>query len=126
MATALTMVTDALKEIGVLAEGQTMSAEMSDDALRALNRITESMANDGSFAYYASSVLRALTGESSFTIGPTGQVVATRIYRRAQDATGARYIRSNRSQDRDLKGQLERNACRVRRLASLLDGSRSP
>ena len=78
MATALTMVTDALKEIGVVGEGEVPSATMSDDAFRALNRIVEMMANESAFSYFASSLSRALTGESSFTIGPTGQVVGTR------------------------------------------------
>lgn len=78
MATALTMITDALKEIGVVAEGETPSATMTDDALRALNRIADKMSNRQPFAYYASQVNRALTGESSFTIGPTGDVVSSR------------------------------------------------
>ncbi len=78
MATALTMITDALKEIGVVAEGETPSATMADDAFRALNRIADMMSNDQSFANYASTETRALTGESSFTIGPTGDVVAAR------------------------------------------------
>jgi len=70
MATAATMVSDALKEINILAEGETPSAEMADDALRALNRLMELWSNDQSFAYFASTVSLALTGQASFTVGP--------------------------------------------------------
>lgn len=81
MATALTIITDALKEIGVVAEGETPSGMMADDAFRALNRITDMMSNDQSFANYASSEFRSLTGEASFTIGSTGDVITTRPIR---------------------------------------------
>lgn len=81
MATAYTVITDALKEIGVLAEGETPSGTMADDAFRALNRLTEKMSQDQAFAFYASTETRALTGESSFTIGPTGQLSTTRPIR---------------------------------------------
>ena len=69
---ALTVITDALKEIGVLAEGDTPTASMADDALRALNRIMQMLSNDQSFAYFPNLITRALTGEASFTIGPVG------------------------------------------------------
>ena len=78
MATALTVISDALKEIGVLAEGDTPTASMADDALRALNRLMGMLSNDQAFAYYPNLVQRPLTGESSFTVGPTGDVVTDR------------------------------------------------
>jgi hypothetical protein len=78
MTTALVLITDSLKEIGVLAEGDTPSAAMVDDALRALNRLMALISNDQSFAYYQNMVSRPLTGETSFTIGPTGDVVTDR------------------------------------------------
>jgi hypothetical protein len=81
MATAYTVITDALKEIGVIAEGETPSGTMADDAFRALNRLADKMSNDQAFAFYASTETRNLTGESSFTIGPTGDVIATRPIR---------------------------------------------
>ena len=71
MATATTICTDALKEIGILAEGDTPSATMIDDAFRALNRLMELLSNDQSFAYTPSLSYLALTGQASFTIGPT-------------------------------------------------------
>jgi hypothetical protein len=78
MATAGTIVNDALKEIGVLAEGETPTASMADDALRALNRIMESLSNYQAFAYTPSLVSKALTSQTSFTVGPTGDVVVDR------------------------------------------------
>lgn len=78
MATAMTIVTDALKEIGVLADAETPSSSMADDAFRALNRLMQLWSNSQSFAYVASTVSQALTGQASFTVGPTGDVVADR------------------------------------------------
>ena len=71
MATAATIINDALKEIHVLAEGDTPTATMADDALRALNRFMEVLSNDQSFAYFPSTISFNLTGQSSFTVGPT-------------------------------------------------------
>lgn len=78
MATALTVIVDALKEIGVLADEETPSAGMSNDALRALNRIFEVLSNGQSFAYSPVLLQRSLTGAASFTIGATGDVATTR------------------------------------------------
>lgn len=68
--TAGTLINDALLELGVLAEGDTPTADMSATGLRVLNRMLDSMSTNQSFAYYANLVTRALTGEASFTIGP--------------------------------------------------------
>jgi hypothetical protein len=76
--TAGIMIDDALLALGVLAEGDTPTADMSAGALRVMNRMLDSMSVNQSFAYYASLVTRALTGESSFTIGPTGNVAGSR------------------------------------------------
>lgn len=74
MTTALTMITDSLMELGVLAEGDTPTAAQTDSALRTMNRILALFSNDQSFSPFANHETRALTGESSFTIGPTGGV----------------------------------------------------
>ena len=81
MATAQTIILDALKEIGVLAEGDTPTASMADDALRALNRILEMMSNNQSFSPFANHESRALTGEQSFTIGVGGDLNTARPIR---------------------------------------------
>jgi hypothetical protein len=78
MATATSIITDALKEIGVVADGETPSSSESSDGLRALNRLMALWSNDQSFAWVANTVSKPLTGQSSYTIGPTGDVVATR------------------------------------------------
>ena len=78
MTTARNIITDALREIGVGAEGETISAEMADSALRTLNRLMELWSNSQSFAFYPSMISKALSGESSFTVGPTGDVVTDR------------------------------------------------
>lgn len=68
--TAGTIINDALFEIGVLAEGDTPTADMSSLALRVLNRMLDSLSTNQSFAYFANLVTRSLTGESLFYIGP--------------------------------------------------------
>jgi len=81
MATAISIVTDALKELCVLSDGETPTASMADDAFRALNRIMEMLSNDQAFAYFPNLVSRALTGETSFTIGPSGDIITKRPIR---------------------------------------------
>ena len=68
--TAGTLINDALFELGVLAEGDTATADMSALALRVLNRMLDSFSTNQSFAYFANLVTWNLTGESLFTIGP--------------------------------------------------------
>lgn len=82
MATAQTIINDALKEIGVLSgEGSSATTTESDDALRALNRMIALESNNLAFDYSASHETIALTGQSSFTIGPTGNVATSRPIR---------------------------------------------
>ena len=64
-----------------MAEGDTPTASMASDGLRALNRIMELFSNDQSFAYYPNSISQAMTGQSSFTVGPTGNLVSNRPIR---------------------------------------------
>jgi hypothetical protein len=68
--TAGTLINDSLFELGVLAEGDTPTADMSALALRVLNRMLDTLSTNQSFAYYANLVTRSLTGEASFYIGP--------------------------------------------------------
>ena len=76
--TAAVIITDALKEILVVSEGETPSATMYADGLRMLNRLLDTFSNNNDFAYYASQEVKTLAGESSFTIGPTGDLITTR------------------------------------------------
>lgn len=76
--TAAIIIQDALAEIGVLGDGETASGDMIDRGLRMLNRLLDVLSNKTDWAYYASSEYFALTGQQSFTIGPTGDLVTTR------------------------------------------------
>ena len=76
--TGLQIITDAFAEIGVIGEGETPNASMVALGLRILNRMLDSLSNNTNWAYFASSETKALTGQSSFTIGPTGDVVSDR------------------------------------------------
>lgn len=87
MASAGDQINAALRLIGVLAEGETPSAEMSQDALDALNQMIDSWSTerlsvfctvDQVFTWPASTISR--------TLGPTGQFVGVRPVR-LDDAT---------------------------------------
>jgi len=68
--TAGTLINDSLFELGVLAEGDTPTADMSSLALRVLNRMLDTLSTNQSFAYFSNLYTWALTGESQFYIGP--------------------------------------------------------
>jgi len=72
MSTAQTIVNDALREIGVLAESETPLSDMANNAFRALNRLMETLSNERSFAYSNTAISKVLAGQSSFTIASTG------------------------------------------------------
>lgn len=76
--TAEVIITDALKEIQVLGDGTAIDSVQLADGLRMLNRLMDVLSNKRDFAYIRTDVSRALTGEASFTIGPTGTTVAAR------------------------------------------------
>ena len=76
--TAAVIISDALKEILVIGEGEAPSATMLSDGLRMLNRLLDTFSNNNDFAYFASMEQKALTGQQAMTIGPTGDIVATR------------------------------------------------
>lgn len=78
MTTALDIITDAHEEIAVIGEGETLTAASANSSLRALNRLVDYLSNGKEFAFAPALIQRSLTGESSFTIGPTGDIVATR------------------------------------------------
>lgn len=76
--TAAVIISDALKEILVIGEGEDPSATMLSDGLRMLNRLLDTFSNNTDFAYFASMEQKALTGQQMLTIGPTGDIVTTR------------------------------------------------
>lgn len=78
MATALSIITDALLEIGAIDPGTTVDSTEANDALRTLNRLMETLSNARAFAYFDDEISLALTGQASFTVGPSGDVVDLR------------------------------------------------
>jgi len=79
MATAGEQINGALRLLGVLAEGETPSAETSQDALFALNQMIDSW-NTESLSIFSTQdqVLTWPAGASSRTLGPTGTLVGNR------------------------------------------------
>ena len=77
--TAAVIISDALKEIGVIGEGETPTATMYSDGLRMINRMLETLSHSPAFEFSAyPQITKTLAGQSSFKIGPTGDVVAER------------------------------------------------
>jgi hypothetical protein len=76
--TAEVMITDALKEIGVVGEGETPSAMMMADGLRMINRLLDTLSIDAAFDHESTLHSLALTGQTSFDVGPTGDIVTQR------------------------------------------------
>jgi hypothetical protein len=78
MTTALQIINEALEEIGVKEIGQPLPAEEADRGLRILNRVLGTWAQMGLLAPSVTAVQVPMTGAQSYTIGPTGDVVAGR------------------------------------------------
>lgn len=81
MTTALDIITDALLEIGAHDLGQSVPAEDSEMALRRLNRMIQTWSLSPALYAVLPEVTITTTGAQSYTIGPTGDVVATRPVR---------------------------------------------
>jgi hypothetical protein len=78
MTTGLEIITDALAEIGAHDLGQSVPAEDSALALRYLNRMVQSWSNVRLMIPVLTEINVSLNGAASYTIGPTGAVVAAR------------------------------------------------
>lgn len=79
MATAGDQINGALRLIGVLAEGETPSAETSQDALTALNQMIDSWNTERLSVYTTQDqVFTWPAGSISRTLGPTGNFVGVR------------------------------------------------
>lgn len=96
MTTALQLISDALQEIGVIADGETPDAAQSAHGLRALNRMLGRWSQRRLLMPLLTEVSVPLTGAASYSIGPTGaDVTAARPIRvewaRAVDANGVEY-----------------------------------
>lgn len=79
MATGQTLVNRALRLIGVIASGETPSADDSNIALEAINSMLNSWRNDRLMCYaIRDETLAMVGGTSSYTIGPSGSLNTTR------------------------------------------------
>lgn len=79
MATAGDQINGMLRLLGILAEGETPSAEMADDALRALNQMIDSWSTERLSIYATQDqVLTWPASTLSQTLGPTGTLVGNR------------------------------------------------
>ena len=79
MTTAGDIIDGSLRLLGVLAEGETPSAETSQDALAAMNQMIQSW-NTERLAVFSTQdqVVTWPAGERTRTLGPTGDIVANR------------------------------------------------
>lgn len=72
MSTALDLITDALRELGVVGAGQVAAADDADLGLRYLNRLVQDWSNTKLMMPVVTQVSVNLTGQQSYTIGPSG------------------------------------------------------
>lgn len=95
MTTALDLITDALFEIGVAETGQTLGPEDAALGLRYLNRLLQRWSNMRLLIPALTDIPVTLDGSGEYTIGPSGDVTATRpnkvIHAWATDAGGLDY-----------------------------------
>lgn len=78
MATAQTLINRSLRMLGVLASGETPSADDTADALTALNAMLDGWRNDRLMVYaLTNQAVTLINGTATYTIGPTGGTVAT-------------------------------------------------
>src|SRR5688572_19749750 len=75
MADVLEVLTDALVDIGVLAAGETATADHTIPGLRAANRLVDAFALHELLIYTTTRTLKALTAnDGSYTIGSGGNI----------------------------------------------------
>ena len=78
MATAQQLINRALTSIGVLASGETATANQSADALVSLNDLLQAWSNDGLLVSGQTIISKAMSGAASYTIGSGGDINTSR------------------------------------------------
>lgn len=69
------IVTDALSDIGALANGEPVPPEIGNTALRTLNQLIEQWSNQRLMIYYQTEIIHNIIGNQyQYTIGPGGQI----------------------------------------------------
>lgn len=74
MATAADIIARALRTIGVLASGETPSANEQADALTVLNVMLDAWRTESLMTYALRDQSKAMTGAASYTIGASGDI----------------------------------------------------
>ena len=71
------IITGALKDIGVIASGETPTSEEAQDAFYMLNDILDQWSNESMMVYYKTEIVFPVTsGQTQYTIGPGGSIGA--------------------------------------------------
>lgn len=78
MATARNLISRAFRTLGLIKPGDAMPEADYAEALAEMNSIMESLSNSADFAFFSSQAHLILSGQQTVTIGPTGDIVATR------------------------------------------------
>jgi len=78
MTTALSIVTDAMQDLGVLKSGGTPSTNDQTDCLRKLNSMLDLWSTDSLLVPFRTQVSHTLDGSQSYTIGSGGDINTTR------------------------------------------------
>ena len=78
MSTALDIISDALSELGVIGASETPNSDDAGFCLRKLNQVLQRWSNLRLNIPATSQISVTLNGAASYTIGPTGNVVASR------------------------------------------------
>jgi hypothetical protein len=76
--TALTLITDAMGELGLVGAGQTPTSNDADLCLRYLNRLFERWSNMRLLQPVLTQISVTMTGAASYTLGPGGSPVTVR------------------------------------------------
>jgi hypothetical protein len=78
MATAGSLINDALRDLGVLGQGQVASGNDAADALNTLNQLIAYWNTRRLFIFAVTETAHTLTGAASYTIGTGGDINTTR------------------------------------------------
>lgn len=81
MAYALDLMKRAMKRAGVLAEGEEPTGGETQDALAVFNGVIEQWSIDSLSVYRRLELVHPMNGSTSYSIGPTGDIVAARPVR---------------------------------------------
>ena len=78
MSTVRDLITASLLDLGAIASGESATAAEAADAFRRLNLLLETWRLERLMVYARDEVTKVLTGASSYTIGPSGDINTTR------------------------------------------------